>query len=164
MSAEPGPEAEEVAPLPEWAEGLVRLLDDGATLPGTKIKFGLDPILGFLIPGGGDGVTGATSVALLVLAIRQRVPTVVLLRMVYNIGVDVFAGAVPIAGDLFDVYWKSNRKNLELIREHGERHAPPRVVDYLLVGFGVVLAVLGVLLPIAVVYFLGSRLFDWLGG
>lgn len=151
-------------PLPEWAEGLVRLLDDGATIPGTKIKFGLDPILGLLIPGGGDGVTGATSVTLLVLAIRQRVPTPVLLRMVYNIGVDVVAGAVPIAGDVFDVYWKSNRRNLELIRAHGERRAPARLVDYLLVGLGVVLAALGAVLPIAILYLLGSRLFGWLGG
>jgi len=105
----------ESAPLPAWARRLVTLLDDGIRIPGTRFGIGLDPILGALLPVAGDAITSAGSASLLLLALRERVPAVVLLRMVMNIGVDTLLGSVPIVGDVFDAFYRSNRKNLELV-------------------------------------------------
>jgi hypothetical protein len=74
---------------------------------------------------------------------------VVLLRMIMNIGIDVLVGAVPFVGDLFDIGWKANRKNLELIQRH--RRQPDEssaLADYLIVGLGIALLLLAVLLPL----------------
>lgn len=144
---------EAVAP---WAERLVRWLDDFIRIPGTKLGIGLDPILGFILPGAGDAVAGTGSVALLFLALKERVPTVVLLRMCMNILVDVVGGLVPFAGDAFDVVWRSNRRNMDLIEKYrDDPKAEPTWVDYLLVVSGVLLAVVSIVLPIVIVYGLG---------
>src|SRR5512139_1009215 len=134
--------------VPAWAETLVRWLDDGIRVPGTNFRFGLDPILGALVPGGGDTATGAASVALLLLALRNRVPTRALFRMVLNIALDVVLGSLPLAGDVFDLLYRSNRKNLEIIRAHGAVETKPTPLDYLLLGLGVFLAAAGVAIPI----------------
>jgi hypothetical protein len=146
-------------PTPGWAERLVRALDDGIRVPGTSIRFGLDPIIGLLLPGAGDAVSGAGSVALLVLALRERVPTVVLLRMVFHILVDTLGGSIPLVGDVFDFFFKSNRKNLELIERHRRNpEGKPGVVDYLVVGMALVLVALAMVLPLM----LGAVLGVWL--
>ncbi len=149
----PGPET------PVWALTLVRLLDDALTIPGTRIGIGLDAILGFLFPGLGDAATGLASLSLVVLAFQMRVPKVVILRMVFNIALDTVLGAVPIAGDLFDLFWRSNRRNLALIQRYDtnpNRH--PSVTDYLVVSFGILLVVAAVTLPIVV----GFAVLHWL--
>ena len=139
-----------------WAERLVLWLDDLIKIPGTKFGIGLDPIIGFLIPGAGDAITGTGSVALLFLALKERVPTIVLLRMVMNILIDTVGGLLPVAGDAFDLVWRSNRRNLDLIKKYrNDPKAKPTFLDYALVGLGLVLAVLSVLLPIFIFYGLG---------
>lgn len=93
---------------------IVRLLDSAVRIPGTSIRFGLDPLIG-LVPGFGD-LAGAVLSGLVVLAaLRARVPAAVLLRMVLNVGIDMVVGAVPLAGDLFDVAWRANERNLALL-------------------------------------------------
>jgi hypothetical protein len=94
-----------------------RVLDNAITIPGTKVSFGLDPILG-LLPGGGDTITGGISAYIVVEAARMGLPREVLGQMVGNILLDSFAGTIPILGDLFDVGWKSNVKNIELLEKH----------------------------------------------
>lgn len=94
-----------------------RLLDNAITIPGTKISFGLDPILG-LLPGGGDTITGGIAAYIVVEAARMGIPRDVLWKMVRNILIDSFAGTVPVVGDLFDVGWKANVKNIELLEKH----------------------------------------------
>ena len=94
-----------------------RLLDNAITIPGTKISFGLDPILG-LLPGGGDTITGGIAAYIVVEAARMGVPREILYKMVTNIAIDSFAGTVPVVGDLFDVGWKANVKNIELLEKH----------------------------------------------
>ena len=94
-----------------------QLLDNAIPIPGTKIRFGLDPILG-LLPGGGDTVTGGLSAYIVVEAARMGLPREVLWKMVGNILIDSFAGTIPVLGDLFDVGWKSNVKNIELLEKH----------------------------------------------
>lgn len=136
-------------PVPPWALNVARWLDDFVRIPGTRIGIGLDALIGFVFPGLGDALTGIGSAALLWLALRSGVPRVVLLRMIMNIGIDVLVGAVPVVGDLFDVGWKANRKNLELIERHRrEEGKSSALADYLIVGLGIALLLLAVLLPL----------------
>ncbi|WGF86822.1 DUF4112 domain-containing protein [Marinivivus vitaminiproducens] len=98
----------------EW---LAQLLDARWRLPGTEIRFGLDPIVG-LIPGVGDAVMGAVGAYIIVEAHRRGVPKSVLLRMIANVGIDTVAGSVPIVGSIFDVGFRSHKKNFDLLRAH----------------------------------------------
>jgi len=146
----------ERAPLPKWARHLVRLLDDGLRIPGTKIGIGLDPILGAFLPVAGDAITSVGSASLLLLALKERVPAVVLLRMVMNIGIDTLVGSVPLVGDIFDAFYRSNRKNLDLIEKHRGQDRKPNAMDYVIVGTGLALAVASVVLTIVLVMLLGA--------
>src|SRR5690606_29030914 len=94
-----------------------RLLDTSLGIPGTKIRFGLDPLLG-LIPGGGDLVSLLMSGYVLHQARRLGLPRHLMTRMIMNVGIDAVAGAVPLVGDLFDVAFKANVRNMKLIEEH----------------------------------------------
>ena len=96
-----------------------KLLDNAITIPGTKFRFGLDPIIG-LLPGGGDTITGGISAYIVIEAARMGIPREVLGKMVGNIAIDSFAGTIPVVGDLFDVGWKANVKNIELLEKHLE--------------------------------------------
>jgi hypothetical protein len=139
-------------PLPAWAEKLTRWLDDLVRIPGTRIGFGLDALVGLIFPGAGDALTGVGSVALLWLALKNGVPRVVVARMVVNLAVDALLGAVPVIGDLFDVAWKANRKNLELLERYRTHAAERRSLgDYLVVGLGLFVVLLAVLAPILLV-------------
>ena len=145
--------ADAIAP---WAERLVEWLDDFIKIPGTKFGIGLDPIIGFLLPGAGDAITGTGSIALLFLALKERVPTIVLLRMCMNILVDTVGGLLPFVGDAFDVVWRSNKRNLDLIRQYkDDPKRKPTFADYALVGVGLTLAVLSIVLPILIIYGVG---------
>jgi hypothetical protein len=144
-----------VSKLRQWAEHLVTLLDDRFRIPGTDFRFGLDPIIGILFPGVGDAVTGAGSVGLMALALRRGVPRVVLFRMILNILVDVVAGSLPIVGDIFDAAYKSNRRNLELIREHETTGSRATAMDYAIATLGIVLAVLSIIVPLAAALYFG---------
>jgi hypothetical protein len=94
-------------------ERVGRLLDEQFVLPGTGYRFGLDGLLG-LLPGGGDALTAGLSAYLIYEAARAGVRKRTLLRMAGNLLVDFFVGSVPVAGDLFDFFWKANRKNIAL--------------------------------------------------
>jgi hypothetical protein len=145
--------ARELAP---WAERLVVLLDETLRIPGTKIHIGLDPIIGFLIPGAGDAITGTGSISLLFLALKHRVPTIAILRMLQNIAIDTVVGAVPFAGDAFDAFFRSNRRNLEIIRKYrDDPKAAPSGLDYALVAGGILLAVAGFVIPVLLFYGVG---------
>jgi hypothetical protein len=163
-STELGPAdgAEKVA-LPAWARGLTRLLDDLVRIPGTEQGVGLDALLG-LVPGVGDAVTGFGSMALLLLALRQRVPTVILVKMLSNIGIDVLTGTVPVLGDIFDVAFRSNRRNLDLIEKHAHGKEEPSTADYLLVGGGLLLATAAIAMPFVVSAYAGFELMRFLSG
>ena len=151
--------------LPSWLRELVAWLDDKIRIPGTSIHIGLDPIIGFFLPAAGDVVTGVGSLSLVWMAIRERVPPSVMLRMLFNMAVDSIGGVLPVIGDVFDLLFKSNRRNLRLIEQHRERHiqsgTTPRwnLWDY--VFFSVALCI--VLASIALPLWLLSRLIDMLG-
>jgi hypothetical protein len=150
MAPKPRPLAERPPePTPAWAEHLVRLLDDGLTIPGTRIGIGWDAVLGFVLPTLGDALTGLASLSLLVLAFQMRLPKVIVLRVVFNIAIDVLIGCLPIVGDAFDLFWRSNRRNLQLLQRYS--HDPlrrPDPVDYLIVGLGFALVAAAIVLPL----------------
>jgi hypothetical protein len=96
---------------------VAHVLDDWLRIPGTSIRFGLDGIVG-LIPGIGDVVGGLASLVILFAGWVRGVPYITLIRMVANVGISVIVGAVPIAGDMFDIAWKANRRNYKLMTRH----------------------------------------------
>jgi len=98
---------------------LARLMDDQFELPIVKVRIGLDPLIG-AIPGGGDWVTWLVSIYILWEAMRLGAPVPELLKMAWNLTLDVLVGYVPVVGDLADVAIKANRKNVDLVFEHFE--------------------------------------------
>jgi hypothetical protein len=94
---------------------LASLLDDMFRIPGTTIRFGLDPVIG-LVPGVGDLLTGAASFLIVFAAWQRQLPKVTVARMMANIAIDTLVGTIPIFGDAFDTAWKSNRKNFSLLQ------------------------------------------------
>jgi hypothetical protein len=101
----------------EEVELLARWMDNVFEIPGTGIRFGLDALIG-LVPALGDVITSFVSMYILRVAARRGVPRVVLLRMSANLAIDYVLGSVPVVGDAFDVYWKANIKNVELLKRH----------------------------------------------
>lgn len=111
---------------------LARVLDDLIRIPGTNIRVGLDPLLG-LLPGGGDLAGGAIAAYTLLVAARVGAPPSVMLRMAGNIALDALFGVVPVLGDLFDVGWKANRRNVALLERYMGTPEPVRAQSRLLV-------------------------------
>ncbi len=98
-------------------ERLAWLLDSSIPLPGTNFRVGLDGVIG-LIPGIGDAVGGVLSSYIVAEAARMGVPKPILIRMAFNVIVETVIGMIPIVGDLFDIAWKANNRNVALLREH----------------------------------------------
>ncbi|MBD2109075.1 DUF4112 domain-containing protein [Nodosilinea sp. FACHB-13] len=94
-----------------------RLMDTAFKIPVLGIKVGWDPVLG-LVPGLGDLIATAVSAYIIVLAARFRLPRSILAQMVLNIGLEAVVGTVPLVGDLFDAFYKSNVRNLKLLEAH----------------------------------------------
>ncbi|GAB2940294.1 hypothetical protein GCM10027048_00720 [Hymenobacter coalescens] len=138
-----------------WVDKVAHLMDSQFQLPGTSFRFGLDPILG-LIPVVGELGTFAISAALIVTMIRHGASRKVVVLMVLNVLLDTLVGSIPIIGNLFDFAYKSNERNVRLLRQHyGEGR-------YQGSGTGLIVLVLGVLLLIAAgVAWLAYWLFRW---
>jgi hypothetical protein len=129
------------------------LLDEAFRIPGTRIRVGWDPIVG-LVPWIGDLVTALLSCAIIVQAHRMRIPRLVVLRMLLNVAIDMAAGALPLVGDVADVFWQSNSKNFALLERHADEVKPATLGDWLFVA-GVLAAVFAVALaPLVVLYWL----------
>jgi hypothetical protein len=120
-----------------------RLLDSAYRVPGTGIRFGWDPIVG-LVPGVGDVATASFAVTILYHAYRLGVPGVVLLRMMLNVLIDLAAGLVPFVGDVADVAWKSNSRNVALLERHERPGVEPTSGDWA-IGLGAIVVVCGAL-------------------
>lgn len=130
-----------------------RMLDSGLVIPGTSIRYGLDPIMG-LIPVLGDFVSPLFAIAVLWQARDLGIPKIVQLRMIFNVAIDTLLGIVPVVGDVFDFAWKANDMNVALLDRHAYEEHKASSGDWLFV-VGLTL----VLLVIAVVPFF---LFGWL--
>jgi hypothetical protein len=99
---------------------LATLFDTALVIPGTQIRFGVEAMLR-LWPGVGDAAASALSLYLLYEAYRIGVPRLLFARMLANVILEGAVGAVPIAGDAFDVFFRANRRNVALLRAHFAR-------------------------------------------
>lgn len=126
---------------------LSHLLDNAIRIPGTSFRIGLDPLLG-LLPGGGDLVGTAFSAYIVLQAARLGLPRAKLVEMVSNILFETVIGTVPVVGDLVDVTWKANVKNLALVEKHLNLTQPTarRRTDWVFLAL-----LLGVLLLVVIV-------------
>lgn len=104
-------------------EAMEHLLERSLVVPGTKYPIGLDTIIGF-VPVIGDIVTAALAGYIVWEAKNLGLPRWKLWRMIGNIGIDSAVGAVPIIGDAFDVVYRSNTKNLRIVKRHLDKHHP----------------------------------------
>jgi Domain of unknown function (DUF4112) len=110
-------------------EAMEKLLERAFVIPGTKIPFGLDSIIG-LIPVLGDVVTAAMGAYMVWEARNLGMSKWHLVRMTANVGIDTVLGAIPLVGDAFDLVYRSNSKNLRIIKKHLDKHHPgTRVID-----------------------------------
>lgn len=137
--------------LRRWAD----LLDARFRIPGTRIRFGLDPVLS-LIPGVGDLVSPVFALALIAHGVALGVPKVILLRMLINALIDAALGMVPVAGNIADLFWRANTANLALLERFARPGRRPTPGDYTFVAvmaglFGaVVFLIMGITIWVAV--------------
>lgn len=132
-------------------------LDEAFRVPGTGIRVGWDPIIG-LVPWAGDLLTALMACAIVLHAHQLRLPRIVQLRMLLNVVVDLLIGAVPFVGDAADVFWKANSRNMAMLERHAAEARPATTGDWLFVG-GTLAAIAAVaLVPLVVVYWIGSAL------
>ena len=163
MSRYPTQNSSPNTPSPSHVASLRRLrrishlLDNAIPIPGTKYRIGLDPILG-LIPGGGDLIGSIFAGYIVFKSAQMGVPQETLVKMAANIVFDTVAGTVPVAGDLLDVAWKANVKNIELLDAHLGSPEQGKKADWLFVAA----LLLGLILIVGGVIFLSVMLFGWL--
>lgn len=117
------PLGKDAAAVRRRIEGLEKILERGVTIPGTNQKFGLDFILG-LIPVGGDVITAVMGLYMVWEARNLGMSKTAMLRMIGNVGFDTVLGAVPLVGDAADFFFRSNSRNLRIIRRHLDKHHP----------------------------------------
>lgn len=104
-------------PAPADVEVLAWLLDNSIPIPGTGRRIGLDGIIG-LLPGFGDLISGGLGILVVARAAHLGLPRIVLARMLANVAIDFTVGAIPLAGDAFDFWYKAHARNVGLLRRH----------------------------------------------
>jgi hypothetical protein len=134
---------------------VTHVLDELVSVPGTPIKVGLDPVIG-VIPIAGDALAALVGVWVILEASRFGIPRVVLGRMVANLVMDLGIGAIPLIGDAYDLFFRSNSRNLDLFRRHAlEPGASTRGEQAFFVGL-LVLAIGLLWLAATVIGWIGS--------
>ena len=138
-------------PLFRW---LAIIMDDFLRVPGTRFRFGLDPLLG-LLPGIGDTGSALVSAFALIQAARRGVPKILLARMSLNIFINEIIGIIPVVGDAFSFWFKSNKRNYELLKRHAHTRSATRS-DWIFVS-----AILVALAAVVFAGFVVTLLFVW---
>lgn len=137
-------------------DDLSRYLDDWIKIPVVGWRFGLDALIG-LVPNVGDTLTSLASFYILIAGVRHGVPKITILRMAFNIGLDYLVGMIPFVGDAFDFFWKSNKQNMDLIRERATGNNVGTWGDYVFVFGLIALLILILIASILVsIYLIGS--------
>lgn len=151
MQEKPNQKLTRPVKIDESLERLSWLMDDLIKIPGLNWRLGLDALVG-LIPGFGDAATSLVSFYILASAVRYRVPKITLLRMGLNLGIDYIVGSLPLVGDVFDAWWKSNQRNVTLLSERATVSASEaregKLSDWLFVGL-IMLLLIGLALGAA---------------
>ena len=137
-------------------EKLIRLkrlserLDDTFTIPGTKYKIGIEALIG-AVPIIGDLIGGILASYIMYSGMKMGAPPQIIARMAVNIAIDFAIGSIPIIGDLFDLVWKANRKNVELIEDATLDDKEEQKLNYLIIT-ALILVLLGILLLILTMF------------
>ena len=144
-----------VAPKIQWLDNMTDFMDTRFRIPGTNTRFGVDFLVG-LIPGAGDLISFGISSALVVTMVRYGASGRVVVQMLWNVILDTVVGAVPILGDFFDLYYKANRRNFDLLRKHYEEGA------YQGSGIGIIVTVLIILVALFILMiWLVAKVLAW---
>jgi hypothetical protein len=133
------------------------LLDEAVRIPGTRVRFGIDAIIG-IVPGLGDVLAGILSLVIPIAAWTRGVPYVTLARMAVNLGIGVLVGSIPILGDIFDIAWKPNRRNYRLLRLNLTEPRRHTWRDWVFLAFLIVAIAAVFALPIVLVIWVVSWL------
>jgi hypothetical protein len=136
----------ELEPLFRW---LAFFMDNLLQLPGTKLRFGLDPLLG-LLPAVGDTGSAIISALALIAAARRGLPKILLARMGLNILINEAVGIIPVLGDAFSFWFKSNQRNYELLKRYDV--APRATTRSNWIFVGVILLALGMILVVSLAF------------
>ena len=123
---------------------LAKVLDTALPIPGTRIRIGLDPIIG-LLPGVGDALASVVGSAIVVMASQLQVPKIVMARMSLNVLVNGVVGAIPVVGDCFSIWFRSNARNAQLLRRHSASPGRASTVSDWVFVTGIVLGTLAVM-------------------
>jgi len=118
---------------------LVRVFDELIRIPGTNVRVGLDPLMGILP--GGDAIGGVFAAWTIIVAGRLGAPPAVIARMLLNVLTDTLIGSIPLAGDLFDVGYKANRRNVELLEQYLRSPGRARASSRLVVGLAILILI-----------------------
>jgi hypothetical protein len=126
---------------------IAQLMDNAFVIPGTKIRFGLDPIIG-LIPALGATATSFVSLVMIFLSAKRGVPKVILARMAVNVLANAAIDSVPVVGDILSIFFRSNARNYELLLKHAGPVRQSTTGDWIFLGalFVGVLAVIGLMI------------------
>src|SRR6185295_2580882 len=141
-----GRAAETVSPQPidKHLERIALLMDQSIRIPGTDIRFGLDPVIGFFFPVAGDAIGAIVSAYIVLVSVKYGLPKIVIARMVFNIAADFVVGSIPFLGDAADFVWKVNTRNLRLLNKYasGKRGTFWSDWAWVLILFGVLVVLL----------------------
>jgi hypothetical protein len=133
----------------EHLDYIAALLDDMFRIPGTQIRFGLDALIGW-VPGIGDALAGMASFLIVFAAWRRGVQAITLVRMTANVLLETAVGAIPVAGDVFHVVWKANRRNYKLLIREREQPGVNARRDWLFLALILFTLLAAVAIPIAI--------------
>jgi len=133
----------------EHLDYIAALLDDMFRIPGTQIRFGLDALIGW-IPGIGDAAAGIASFFIVFAAWRRGVQSITLVRMIANVLLETTIGAIPVAGDLFHVFWKANRRNYRLLIREKEQPGLNTGRDWIFLAIILSMVIAAAAIPIAI--------------
>ena len=137
----------------EHLDYIAALLDDIFRIPGTKIRFGLDALIGW-VPGIGDAMTGIASFLIVFASWRRGAKAVTLVRMAANVLLETAIGAVPVAGDVFHIVWKANRRNYRLLLREKEEPGANAGRDWMFVAVLLFAVIAAAVIPIAILIWL----------
>jgi len=137
----------------EHLDYVAALLDDIFRIPGTKIRFGLDALIGW-VPGIGDAMTGIASFLIVFASWRRGAKAVTLVRMIANVLLETAIGAIPVAGDVFHIVWKANRRNYRLLLREKEEPGANVGRDWMFLAVLLLAVIAAAAIPIGILIWL----------
>src|SRR6202140_1561297 len=131
----------------EHLDYIAALLDDIFRIPGTQIRFGLDALIGW-VPGIGDAMAGIASFLIVFASWRRGAKSITLVRMIANVLLETAIGAIPVAGDIFHVVWKANRRNYRLLMREKQQPGAHTRRDWIFLAIILVTVIVVVAIPV----------------